>query len=102
LESVPVLNAKRPARKKAARPARPTRISRVIDDAKVRFGALVRQARQDAGLSQNDLAKLLGKDQPGVSNLERGQNLTLSTMANIADKLGMDLTFEFRQRDPKP
>ena len=44
----------------------------VFTDAYRRFLDVLIQARKDAGVTQAELAKRLGKPQPWVSNIERG------------------------------
>lgn len=57
-------------------------------------GLLVRQMRHNAGLTQQQLAELIGTPQVHVSNIERGQGPngpTVSTLARIADACGEKL-----------
>ena len=59
-------------------------------------GETVRQARQTAHLSQEELAERTGFSQPFISLLERGRaNPTVGTLATIAQGLGMELTVGF-------
>jgi ribosome-binding protein aMBF1 (putative translation factor) len=52
----------------------------------------LRWARQDAGLSQSQLAKRVGVSRQQVSLLESPDaNLTVSTLKRIAEALGMEL-----------
>ena len=47
-------------------------------DVLTRIGALVRDARQQSGLTQAELASTLGTSQSAVNRIEKGQqNLTL-------------------------
>jgi predicted RNase H-like HicB family nuclease/DNA-binding XRE family transcriptional regulator len=60
----------------------------------VRLG--IRWARQDAGLSQGELADRLGVSRQQVSLLEsNGRNLTVGTLRRIAEALGRDVEIEF-------
>lgn len=64
--------------------------------------AVVRQ-RTERGLSQRDLAKLLGMEQPQVARLERGDvNPSLETMMRVASGLGIELTIDVRPAKAKP
>jgi transcriptional regulator with XRE-family HTH domain len=52
------------------------------------FGGNVRRYRQEAGLSQEAVAELMGVDRAYVSGIERGrQNVTLLTIWQIAQAL---------------
>jgi transcriptional regulator with XRE-family HTH domain len=52
------------------------------------FGENVKRLRQDAGISQEELAMRIGADQAYVSRLEAGQlNPTLETIGQIAAAL---------------
>ena len=55
--------------------------------------ALLRAARQEAKLTQNDLAKLLGQSQSFVSKCERGERrLDLVQMRAFCQVFGLSLT----------
>ena len=56
------------------------------------IAAEISMKRQDLGLSQKDLAKLMGVSQGLVSRWERGDtNYTLETLCRIAVKLGIPM-----------
>uniref|UniRef100_UPI0035A24357 XRE family transcriptional regulator n=1 Tax=Metapseudomonas otitidis TaxID=319939 RepID=UPI0035A24357 len=50
----------------------------------------VKQARTFAGLTQEELAKLVGVSQPVISQLERGENLQSVHLLKIAEVCGVD------------
>ena len=53
-----------------------------------RIGGLIRDARRHKGMTQSDLAELLGTSQGAVTRIEQGkQNLSLDTLAKIGDAL---------------
>ncbi|MGO4601384.1 helix-turn-helix domain-containing protein [Terrabacter sp. 2YAF2] len=53
-----------------------------------RIGGLIRDARRHKGLTQSDLADLLGTSQGAVTRIEQGkQNLSLDMLAKIGDAL---------------
>lgn len=53
------------------------------------MGEKIRQARENAGLSQKQLAEALGLDQSAVSNWETGKSEpTLHNLRRMADILG--------------
>ncbi len=53
-----------------------------------RIGTLIRDARRHQGLTQNELADLLGTSQSAVVRIEQGkQNLSLEMLARIGERL---------------
>jgi transcriptional regulator with XRE-family HTH domain len=63
-----------------------------MDPVLVAFGQAVRQARDKAGLSQEELAHRAGIDRSYMSSIERGgQNVGMISAARIAQTLGMSL-----------
>jgi UDP-N-acetylglucosamine 1-carboxyvinyltransferase len=53
-----------------------------------RIGSLIRDARRHKGMTQSDLAGLLGTSQGAVTRIEQGkQNLSLDMLAKIGDAL---------------
>jgi transcriptional regulator with XRE-family HTH domain len=60
------------------------------------IGRQLRQARLDAGVTQVNLAAELGMGSTYVSEIENGyKNITLDTLAGIANNLGLDVKVEF-------
>lgn len=58
---------------------------------------IVRDARRAAGLSQSDLARLLGTTQPAVARLEaKGANPRIETLARALRACGRELSMEAR------
>jgi transcriptional regulator with XRE-family HTH domain len=58
------------------------------------LGNLVRQARDEAGISQTKLAKLIFRRRATVSNIEAGKSkVTIPTLALIATALEKPITF---------
>ena len=58
-------------------------------------GQLIK-AREEAGLTQKDLARLSGLAQSNISNIENGSNRpTITTLKKIADALGKRLVVGF-------
>jgi HTH-type transcriptional regulator / antitoxin HipB len=59
----------------------------------IELGAMVRQLRLDAGLSQEELAQRTGMTQPALSRLERGGGIpTITVLDRIAGALQATLT----------
>lgn len=62
-------------------------------DLRTAFGLVVRRARCEMGLSQEDFASTAGLDRTYVSSLERGKrNPTLTTQLRLAEALGVRLS----------
>lgn len=61
------------------------------DDARAeRLGGFLRKKREEAGLTQQQLATAIGKSQDAVSRLERGeQRLDLVSLAKIGEALSL-------------
>jgi transcriptional regulator with XRE-family HTH domain len=59
----------------------------------VAFGASVREARKERGISQEELAYRSGVDRSYMSSIERGeQNVGLMSMTRVAAALGVTLS----------
>ena len=63
-------------------------------------GRLIREARQLAGLTQDELARRLGTTQSAVSNWERGHDTPrVDTLARILEACGFVADVTFRRQD---
>lgn len=63
------------------------------------LAARVRQARERLGMTQRELATLIGSTQPAVARLEAGGvSPSLATLRRIASALGLELVVQFRPR----
>lgn len=51
------------------------------------FGQVIRRARERAGLSQAELAKLCGVKQPSVAKWEKSRSVTEDTVRRVAKAL---------------
>ena len=57
------------------------------------------ERRKQLRISQAQLAKTIGTQQPAISRLENGErNTTISTLFKVASALNLDI--EFKQRSP--
>ncbi|MFI1677082.1 helix-turn-helix domain-containing protein [Streptomyces sp. NPDC020607] len=55
-------------------------------------GARIRSARQQANLTQERVALMIGIDRPSIVRIEQGQQApTLDTLIRIADAIGVPL-----------
>jgi transcriptional regulator with XRE-family HTH domain len=63
-------------------------------------GALVREGRRIAGLSQSELAARVGTTQSAVSNWERGRDVPrVDTLGRILQACGFEVDLTFRRHD---
>jgi transcriptional regulator with XRE-family HTH domain len=62
------------------------------------LGALIKAERKKAGLTQAQLARIIGSKHSNVSVIERGHNLTIETLNAIASALNLDVKIEFVKR----
>ncbi len=59
-------------------------------------------AREDAGLTRAELAKLVGTDQANISRLETGaKDTTVDTLARVAKALKLEVTVEPARKKTK-
>jgi predicted transcriptional regulator len=57
------------------------------------------ERRSKMGISQAELAKIIGTKQPAISRLEKGDyNTTLSTFFKVADALELDISLKARKK----
>lgn len=63
-------------------------------------GAYLRQAREEMGISQTELARRLDSHQPAIARLEAGDApVNMRTLERIAEALGLELVWEMVNRD---
>jgi transcriptional regulator with XRE-family HTH domain len=63
-----------------------------MEDIRTRFGARVRQLRNDRGWSQEELADRAGLHRTYIGSIERGeQNISLANIEKLAATLGVSL-----------
>ena len=55
------------------------------------MGGEVLKIRETFGLTQADLARMLGVSQPRIAQMEKQKTVTLEMLRKIADKLGLSL-----------
>ena len=62
----------------------------------IEMGKRVRAARKEAGLSQEELAEIVGRRQATISDIERGKKeMGLSTLILVATALEKPVTYFF-------
>lgn len=61
------------------------------------IGVLLKQAREDAGLTQQELAEMVGTRKSAISRLENhAEDIKLSTIRKVTDALGRRLELTLR------
>lgn len=74
---------------------------------KLRLGIQIQDLREKAGLTQTELARMIGTSQPAVARIESAEyeRLSLTTLLKIGRALGLTLEIGFkpkkRSRKPK-
>lgn len=69
-------------------------------DAEFRLIESMIKAREEAGITQSELAKKIGTKQPALSRLERGgfRKATVETLGKIADALDSNLVIKLEPK----
>lgn len=55
------------------------------------FGEIIKNRRKELKLSQESLAKKVGKKRPYISRIENGEDIRLSNFALLANALGLSI-----------
>ena len=55
------------------------------------FGEIIKNRRKELNLSQEDLAKRVGKKRPYISRIENGEDIRISNLVLIANALDLSL-----------
>ena len=62
-----------------------------------RIGAILRQAREEAGLTQEEIAKKLNTQKSAISRMENhAEDIRLSTLEKFAEALGKKIEVDIR------
>jgi len=69
-----------------AKPGAAARVAEIEDE--LRLAAGLTALREQAGLSQRDLAKRLGVSQPRIAAIERSKNVTVELLVQYVEALG--------------
>jgi transcriptional regulator with XRE-family HTH domain len=67
-------------------PGAPERVAEIEDE--LRLAAGLTSLREQAGLSQRELAKRIGVSQPRVAAIERARNVTIDVLDQYVDAVG--------------
>jgi ribosome-binding protein aMBF1 (putative translation factor) len=55
------------------------------------FGEIIKNRRKELNLSQENLAKKVGKKRPYISRIENGEDIRLSNFSLLANALGLSI-----------
>lgn len=55
------------------------------------FGEVIRNRRKELKMSQEDLAKLIGKKRPYISRIENGEDIRISNFVLVANALKLHI-----------
>lgn len=55
------------------------------------FAEIIKTRRKELNLSQEDLAKLVGKKRPYISRIENGEDIRISNLVLIANALNLSI-----------
>jgi len=55
------------------------------------FGEIIKNRRKELKMSQEDLAKLVGKKRPYISRIENGEDIRVSNLVLIANALDLSI-----------
>ena len=86
-------------RKVLAAPGAAERVAEIEDE--LRLSAGLTALREQAGLSQRELAERLGVSQPRVAAIERGRNVTIDVLDSYVDAVGGQLEISVRKGSRK-
>lgn len=80
------MNIKSWEKKVLAKPGAAARVAEIEDE--LRLAAGLTALREQAGLSQRDLAKRLGVSQPRIAAIERSKNVTVELLEQYVEAVG--------------
>lgn len=78
-----------------AEPGAAERVAEIEDE--LRLAAGLTALREQAGLSQRELARLIGVSQPRVAAIERSKNVTIEVLEQYVGALGGQLEVSVRK-----
>jgi predicted XRE-type DNA-binding protein len=82
-------------RKVLALPGAGERVAEIQDE--LRLSAGLTALREQAGLSQRELAERLGVSRPRIAAIERARNVTIDVLDSYIDAVGGQLEISVRQ-----
>ena len=73
------------------------RVAERVKDIKI--GMLIAELREEHGMTQQEVANKLGISQPGVSQMEAGEEIQLSTLRKLVGTMGGEVILHMPNRD---
>jgi transcriptional regulator with XRE-family HTH domain len=86
-------------KKVLAEPGAAERVAEIEDE--LRLAAGLTALREQAGLSQRDLARLIGVSQPRIAAIEKCRNVTIDVLEQYVDAVGGQLEVSVRKGSRK-
>ena len=78
----------------------PEQRERVAERVKnMKIGMLIAELREEHGMTQQEIADQLGISQPGVSQMEAGAEIQLSTLRKLIGTMGGEVVLHMPNRD---
>jgi DNA-binding XRE family transcriptional regulator len=78
-------------------PEQRERVAERVKDIKI--GMLIAELREEHGMTQQEVANKLGISQPGVSQMEAGEEIQLSTLRELVGTMGGEVILHMPNRD---
>jgi len=86
-------------KKVLAEPGAAERVAEIEDELRLATGLTA--LREQAGLSQRDVARLLGVSQPRIAAIEKSRNVTIDVLEQYVDAVGGQLEVTVRKGNRK-
>ncbi len=86
-------------KKVLAEPGAAERVAEIEDE--LRLAAGLTALREQAGLSQRDVARLIGVSQPRIAAIEKARNVTIDVLEQYVDAVGGQLEVTVRRGNRK-
>jgi predicted XRE-type DNA-binding protein len=78
-------------------PEQRERVAERVKDIKI--GMLIAELREEHGMTQQEVADKLGISQPGVSQMEAGEEIQLNTLRKLIGTMGGEVILHMPNRD---
>jgi predicted XRE-type DNA-binding protein len=78
-------------------PEQRERVAERVKDIKI--GMLIAELREEHGMTQQQVADMLGISQPGVSQMEAGEEIQLNTLRKLIGTMGGEVVLHMPNRD---
>lgn len=86
-------------KKVLAEPGAAERVTEIEDERRLAAGLTA--LREQAGLSQRELARLIGVSQPRIAAIEKSRNVTIDVLEQYVDAVGGELEVTVRMGNRK-